>query len=101
MPFTMFHGVQTGSGAHPASSYTMGTGASSPGVMRHEREADRSPPSSAEVKKGGAISPHPHMPSWHSAYLIKHRDNFILPCMLHALEDEDSGGSEQGPVVNL
>jgi hypothetical protein len=33
--------------------------ASSPGVKRPGREADHSPPSSAEVKKGGGISPLP------------------------------------------
>jgi hypothetical protein len=38
--------------------------------------ADHSPPSSAEVKKGGTIPPFPHMSSWHSAELIKHRDEF-------------------------
>jgi hypothetical protein len=37
--------VQTGSGAHPAS-YAMGTG----GKARPGRDADHSPPSSAEVK---------------------------------------------------
>jgi hypothetical protein len=43
--------VQTGSGAHPAS-YTVGTGGSLPGgKARPGRDADRSPPSSAEVKK--------------------------------------------------
>jgi hypothetical protein len=44
--------VQTGSGAHPASaSYPMGTGGPLPGVKRGQgRDADRSPPSSAEVK---------------------------------------------------
>jgi hypothetical protein len=43
--------VQTGSGAHPAS-YTMGTGGSFPrGKARPGRDADHSPPSSAEVKK--------------------------------------------------
>jgi hypothetical protein len=42
--------VQTGSGAHPAS-YPMGTGGSFPGGKgRPGREADHSPPSSAEVK---------------------------------------------------
>jgi hypothetical protein len=44
------HCVQTGSGAHPAS-YPMGTGGSFPGVKRQGREADHSPPTSAEVKK--------------------------------------------------
>jgi hypothetical protein len=43
--------VQTGSGAHPVS-YTMGTGGSVPGgKARPGRDADHSPPSSAEVKK--------------------------------------------------
>jgi hypothetical protein len=43
--------VQTGSGAHPAS-YTVGTGGCFPGgKARPGREADHSPPSSAEVKK--------------------------------------------------
>jgi hypothetical protein len=43
--------VQTGSGAHPASC-TMGTGDSFPGgKARPERDADHSPPSSAEVNK--------------------------------------------------
>jgi hypothetical protein len=43
--------VQTGSAAHPASC-TVGTGGSFPGgKARPERDADHSPPSSAEVKK--------------------------------------------------
>jgi hypothetical protein len=43
--------VQTGSGAHPASC-TGGTGGSFPGgKARPGRDADHSPPSSAEVKK--------------------------------------------------
>jgi hypothetical protein len=42
--------VQTGSGAHPASC-TMGTGGPFPGgKARPGREADYSPPSSAEVE---------------------------------------------------
>jgi hypothetical protein len=42
--------VQTGSGAHPAS-YPMGTGGLSLGVKAQlGRDADHSPPSSAEVK---------------------------------------------------
>jgi hypothetical protein len=41
--------VQTGSAAHPAS-YTMGTGGHFPGgKARPGRDADHSPPSSAEV----------------------------------------------------
>jgi hypothetical protein len=42
--------VQTGSGAHPAT-YPMGTGGPFPGcTARPGRDADHSPPSSAEVK---------------------------------------------------
>jgi hypothetical protein len=42
--------VQTGSGAHPASC-TIGTGGPFPGgKARPGRDADHSPPSSAEVK---------------------------------------------------
>jgi hypothetical protein len=42
--------VQTGSGAHPAS-YPMSTGGPFPGgKARPGRDADHSPPSSAEVK---------------------------------------------------
>jgi hypothetical protein len=48
--FSLLHVVQTGSGAHPIS-YTMGTMALSPGVKRPGREADRSPPTSADVMK--------------------------------------------------
>jgi hypothetical protein len=45
------HRVQTGSEAHPAS-YSKGRGGSlSLGVKRPGREADHSPPSSAEVKE--------------------------------------------------
>jgi hypothetical protein len=42
--------VQTGSGAHPAS-YPMGTGVPFPGgKARPGRDADHSPPTSAEIK---------------------------------------------------
>jgi hypothetical protein len=47
--FSLHHRIQTGSGAHPAS-YSKGTGDLSLGVKRPGREADHSPPSSAEVK---------------------------------------------------
>jgi hypothetical protein len=47
--FSLLHIVQTGSGVHP-TSYKMGTGDSFPGVKRQGREADHSPPTSAEVK---------------------------------------------------
>jgi hypothetical protein len=45
------HVVQTGSGVH-ATSYPMGIGGNlSPGVKWPGREADQTPPTSAEVKK--------------------------------------------------
>jgi hypothetical protein len=40
---------EPGSGVHP-TSYKMGTGGSFRGVKRQGREADHSPPTSAEVK---------------------------------------------------
>jgi hypothetical protein len=48
--FSLLHVVQTGSGAHP-TSYTMGTGGFSPGLKRPGREANHSPPTSAELNK--------------------------------------------------
>jgi hypothetical protein len=48
--FSLLKIVQSGFGVHP-TSYPMGTGSSFPGVKRSGREADNSPPTSAEVKK--------------------------------------------------
>jgi hypothetical protein len=42
-------------------------GAVSPEVMRLDREADYSPPSSVEVKNGEAIPLLPHTSSWRGA----------------------------------
>jgi hypothetical protein len=56
--FSPLHSIQTNSGAHPASC-SIGTGGISPGVKQLGHEADYSPPSSAEVKNGGAIPPFP------------------------------------------
>jgi hypothetical protein len=47
--FSLLHIVQTDSRVHP-TSYKMGTVAL-PGVKQQGREADHSPPTSAEVKK--------------------------------------------------
>jgi hypothetical protein len=62
--FSILHSAHTGSGSHPAS-YPMGTGALFLGIKRPGTEADHSPPSSAEVKKAGAIPPLPHTCLWH------------------------------------
>jgi hypothetical protein len=43
------------------------SGALSLGAKGQVREADHSPPSSAEIKKGGAILPLLRISSWHSA----------------------------------
>jgi hypothetical protein len=75
--FSLRHRVQNGSRAHPAS-YPMGTRGSFPGVKRPEREADNSPPSSAEVKECVELYLHySNTPSWRGAQL-KHRDNFTF-----------------------
>jgi hypothetical protein len=50
---------------HPPIQWVPGL--RSPGVKRPDREADHSPPSSAEVNNGGAIPPPPRMSSWLSA----------------------------------
>jgi hypothetical protein len=61
---SLSHSVQTGFEPHLAS-YLMGTGDSFPGSKA--AMALHSPPTSTEVKNGGAIPPLPHISSWHSA----------------------------------
>jgi hypothetical protein len=62
-----------------ASRPTLGpTQPPSLGVKWQGCEAEHSPPSSGEVKKGAAIPSLPHTSSWHSAQLIKYRDNFAF-----------------------
>jgi hypothetical protein len=48
------------------------------GLKQLGREADHSPPSSAEVKNAWSYTSTPHyiFMAW---CLVKHRDNFILP----------------------
>jgi hypothetical protein len=50
----LIHSVQNGFGANPASNLK-GTGDWFPKIKRPGREADRSPPSSADIKNCGAI----------------------------------------------
>jgi len=55
----LLHCIQTDSGVHPAS-YSMGTGALSPGVKQPGHEADHSPLPSDEVKNAWCYtSTHP------------------------------------------
>jgi hypothetical protein len=56
--FPLHHRVQNGSGAHPAS-YQWVSGALSLGVKRLGREAEHSPPSSAEVKNAWSYTSTP------------------------------------------
>jgi len=54
----------------------MGTGGSFSGIKRSRREADHSPPSSAEVE---CVELYPHSPIYlHWVVISKHRDNFIF-----------------------
>jgi hypothetical protein len=65
--FTVFHSVQTGCGAHPAS-HPVDTGSDFPRAKRSGREAAQLPPTSIEVKNGGAVLPLPHMSSWYKPW---------------------------------
>jgi hypothetical protein len=66
------HVIQTGSGAHPAS-YPMDTVGSFHGVKRPELEADRSRPTSGEVKKMWIYTSTPPY-----TFMVQHSDNFTL-----------------------
>jgi hypothetical protein len=46
-----------------------------PGVKRLRRESDHSPPSSVEVKNGGAIPP---LPIYPNGTVLNYMDNFIF-----------------------
>jgi hypothetical protein len=79
--FSLRHRVQNGSESHPAS-YPTGTRALSLGVKRPVREADHSPPLSAEVKNAWIYTSTPQyvFMAW---CLVKHRDNFIFTFYLY------------------
>jgi hypothetical protein len=84
----LFHSVQIGSGVHPASN-SMGLGKSggalSPGVKRLENLADHSPPSSAELKNYGALTPlHSH--TLISQCLINKRKENFGRCFYHNMK---------------
>jgi hypothetical protein len=90
--FIFHHSVQTGSGAHPAFYPTDARGSLSLVVKRLEREADHSPPSSAEVRMRGAIRPfHPYaVMAWCSVKAQGQLHLYLLPStsggpLLHAV----------------
>jgi hypothetical protein len=81
--FSLHHRLQNGSGTHPAS-YLMGARGFFPGVKRPGREADHSPPSSAEVKELVELYLYfANTSSWRGAQL-KHRDNFTFYLFIYA-----------------
>jgi hypothetical protein len=77
--FSLLHSVNQigGYGIHPAS-YQRGPGAISQGLKPSMYEAQRSPPSSAEIENGVAILPLPNTSLCHCAYFIKHNANFTF-----------------------
>jgi hypothetical protein len=74
--FCLHHRVQNGSEAHQAS-YPMGTRDTFMGVKQPGREADHSPPSSAEVKECVELYLHSQY-AFMACCLVKHRDNFTF-----------------------
>jgi hypothetical protein len=66
------------SGAHP-TSYVMGFQGLFPRGVK--REANNSPPSSAEGKEGRSYTSTPTCLHAHNAYIIKYRDKFLLPTL--------------------
>jgi hypothetical protein len=60
-----------------------------PKAVSQGREADRSPPSSANVKNGGGLPPLPYTSPWHdvnpSSTGTTFLNNFILPVFLNNL----------------
>jgi hypothetical protein len=72
--------LQIGSSIHPAL-YPMGTGGDSLGVKRPKRESDNSPPSSTEVKNGGAIPPLLYISLWLRVSLNNYRDSYNFVCL--------------------
>jgi hypothetical protein len=74
--FSLRHHFQTVSGAHPGS-YQMATGALSEDLKRPGRETDHLPPSRAELKNAGVVSP--LLQYVYMAWCFdKHRDNFTF-----------------------
>jgi hypothetical protein len=61
----------------------------SPGGKATEYEPDHSPPSTTEVKNGGALPPLPHTSSWLNDSFIKHRDSFIFIIIIVAFIKKD------------
>jgi hypothetical protein len=81
--FSLHHRIRNGSGAYPAS-YQMGSFLR---VKRPGREADYSPPTSAEVKNAWSYTSTPQyvFMAW---CLVKHRDNFTFTYVTNFTQSE-------------
>jgi hypothetical protein len=64
---SLFHSIQTSSGAHPDSYPITIKGALSSGVKLLGHGADKLSPHSTHVKNNGDILPLPHTSSWNDA----------------------------------
>jgi hypothetical protein len=81
--FSLHHGVQKCSGAHP-TSYPMDTRGFSLGVKRLGHVSDYSPPSSAEVKEWEEIYLHSsNTPLWRDAQLKEEQGQLYLHLYLY------------------
>jgi hypothetical protein len=81
--FSLNHRVQTGSGTHPVS-HPIGSDDLSLGV-RPGRQADHSPPSSAEFKECVELYLHsPNTPSWYRAELVYFSFSFTYKVKINA-----------------
>jgi hypothetical protein len=52
-------------------------------------------------RKCGSIHPLSHTPSWHSAYLVKHRDNFTFKVSLAVVMDTKLNTILNGDYLTL
>jgi hypothetical protein len=89
------------------------SGVSFSGGKQQRREADHSPPSSAEVENGGAKPPLSHTSSWRKAQLIMHREMFtlffyllyepeyVIPCLSKLTEEKSCLNTFEFPSCAL
>jgi hypothetical protein len=97
--FSLHHRLQNGSGAHPASIQWV-PGALSLGVKPPGREADHSPPSSAEVKECVELYlDSPNTPSWRGVQLKKAQGQLYLYFLYTHTHLQNTGSSLQFHIL--